>query len=136
MKVIFKNTKLEFQTKETLVEQNTSNNVNMSDTYNPGKIIEESNGHKLYVYKNISGGNLQFNLTGKGNTWTRDCYLYGIFDEEPVVGSKSNSYHRLGSAGEVFDLNGVVPNGKYLGVSDYAYAPESGGSCTVTYKKV
>lgn len=134
MKMILRNSNLKFETKKTLVEQSILNAAVMGDLNQPGKIID-TEGFKIDVYKNISGGNLQFNLTGKGNAWTNTCMLYGIFDEEPVVGSQATSYYQLSSLGEVFDLNVVVPNGKYLGVSDYAYAPSSGGYCTVTYEE-
>lgn len=136
MKMILRNSNLKFETKKILVEQSTLNASAMSDLNNPGKVISDDQGYKLYIYKNVSGGNLKFNLAGKGNTWTTTCYLYGIFDEEPVIGSQSTSYLKLQSKGEVFDLDVIVPNGKYIGISDYAYAPSSGGSCVVTYEEV
>lgn len=135
MKLILRNSNLKFETKKVLVEQSTLNASSMSDTNYPGKIFENNQGFKIYIYKNVSGGNLQFTLTGKGNTWTNAAYLYGIFDEEPVIGSQATSYLQLQSAGQVFDLDIIVPNGNYIGISDYAYAPDSGGSCTVTYEE-
>lgn len=136
MKVILRNSNLKFETKKTLVEQSTLNNASMNDFSHPGEVMGDVTSYRLFIYKNVSGTNLKFNLTGKGNTWTNTGYIYGIFDEEPVVGSIAINYYSLPSVGQNFNLDVIVPNGKYIGISEFCYAPASGGSCVVTYEEV
>lgn len=132
MKMILKNTTLELQ--KALVETSTLNNACMYDTSNPGKVVSYS-GYHLFIYKNISGGDLKFTLTGKANTWGTPGCLYGIFDDEPELGDVATSYKMVNQS-ESYSKEVVVPNGKYIGISEYAYAPASGGSCVVTYEQV
>lgn len=134
MKVILRNSNLKFETKKTLVEESVLNNASMYDRNQAGKLLSTS-GFKFTIYKNVSGGELLFNLSGKANTWGTPGYLYGIFDNEPEIGSVATSFEPVDTA-EVFNIDITVPNGKYIGISEYAYAPGSGGSCTVTYEEV
>lgn len=133
MKLVLKNSNLIFKTKKVLVENSNLYSASMNDLNKPGKVVTAQ--ATMIIYKNVSGGALSFNLSGSANTWSTPGYLYGVFDNEPEIGSVASSYQSV-TKSQVFNFDVIVPNGKYIGISEYAYAPASGGSCTVTYEEV
>lgn len=118
---------------KTLVEKSRLGNTTIG-TNNDGRIVAELQGHYIDVYKNISGGDLSFNLAGKANLWAGPFTLSGIFENNPTIGEIATSVERVNKS-EDFNINIVVPNGKYIGISENAYSIVSGGSCTITYKE-
>lgn len=118
----------------TLVEKSVLQNTTIGNASN-GSIVAERDGYYIDIYKNVSGGDLLFNLSGKASSWVNSATLCGIFDNEPVIDEVATSIETVLKSA-TFDKNVTVPDGKYIAVSSLSYNTQAGGSCTITFEEI